>query len=104
MQVYGDEVTDLLADGPDAAAVVYKHTAARMVLDGELRQWVASAAGLELLLRRAEDSKRRAATAMNERSSRAHSLLFFVSTSAARRRSCDAADMMNIMRACAVTP
>ncbi len=53
----------------------------RKVLDGGCQEELSSAAagGAELLglLRSAEDRKRRAATAMNERSSRAHAVLIF---------------------------
>ena len=49
--------------------------AVRAVLDGATRVVVADCAQMEALLQQGERAKRRAATAMNERSSRAHALL-----------------------------
>ena len=81
VQVFGDEVTDLLRapgsaqEGEDP--VIWRHMAARIIGQGDLRVAVEDPKSLEGLLRRAEAAKRRAATAMNERSSRCavHSLL-----------------------------
>jgi hypothetical protein len=58
-----------LARGMRGAAAV------RAVLDGATRVVVADCAQMEALLQQGERAKRRAATAMNERSSRAHALL-----------------------------
>jgi kinesin family protein 5 len=86
VQVFGDEVTDLLGDA-QAGPIGWQGNAASLVLGGhgqvELcstnagpQQLQGLAAELERLLRRGEAQKRQAATAMNERSSRAHSLLY----------------------------
>ena len=72
VQVFGDEVTDLLAGNE---AVSHSRVAAsRFVLAGECQLPVHSMADVEEALETGDAQKRRAATAMNERSSRAHSL------------------------------
>jgi hypothetical protein len=72
-------VTDLLHEGRSVGA--WHGIAHRKVLDGgcQVELSSADAGGQELLglLRSAEERKRRAATAMNERSSRAHAVLIF---------------------------
>jgi hypothetical protein len=73
VEVFGDEIADLLRDG---APLDHWHgVAARMVSEGRMDFEVPSLADAEEHLRRAEGAKRRAATAMNQRSSRAHSVL-----------------------------
>ena len=73
VEVFGDEVTDLLAGS--AAVSHSKVAASRFVLEGERQTRVFSMADVESALAVGDAQKRRAATAMNERSSRAHSLL-----------------------------
>ncbi len=72
-------MTDLLHQGRSVGA--WHGIAHRKVLDGCCQEELSSAAAgdaeLLALLRSAEDRKRRAATAMNERSSRAHAVLIF---------------------------
>eukprot|EP00041_Stephanoeca_diplocostata_P021188 m.488079 g.488079 ORF g.488079 m.488079 type:complete len:675 (-) comp21763_c0_seq1:456-2480(-) len=80
VEVFGNDVTDLLtSDGPDNRQAVgaWAGVAARAVLEGHCAVAVDSLAEIEQLLGRAEANKRRAATAMNERSSRAHAILLF---------------------------
>lgn len=72
IEVYGNEVTDLLSGG--ASVGHNKVSAQRYVLTGEARHPVESLADLQAALKAGDEQKRRAATAMNERSSRAHSL------------------------------
>jgi hypothetical protein len=72
------QVTDLLHEGRRVGA--WHGVAHRRVLDGGCQEELSADASKEellQLLRAAEDRKRRAATAMNERSSRAHSVLIF---------------------------
>jgi len=73
VEVYGDEVTDLLRAGGSVG--VWKGVAAKTVLSGRVAMPVHNAADAEKMLREADKSKRRAATAMNERSSRAHAVM-----------------------------
>lgn len=76
VEVYGNEVTDLLTPEHDDRRVgTWAGVAAQTVLDGRCAVVIPSPEDAQLLLRTAEQRKRRAATAMNERSSRAHSLL-----------------------------
>ena len=90
VEVYGSEVTDLLREGekissatvtagapsPDVAAVAdnFFH-AHRWVLEGRSNVPVDSVEAAFALIRKGDACKRRAATAMNERSSRAHALV-----------------------------
>lgn len=73
VEVQGNEVANLLAPGEAVGA--WHGVAARTVLDGLASVPVRSAAEAEALLRRGEQNKRRAATAMNARSTRAHAVL-----------------------------
>ena len=74
VEVYGEDVSDLLkADKKSVGA--WKGTAVRAVLDGTTRVTVNDAEHMQALLLQGEGAKRRAATAMNNRSSRAHALL-----------------------------
>merc|ERR1711871_1066250 len=73
VEVFGDTVTDLLSKGNAIGA--WSGVAARAVLDGAASVPLTSLAQAENLLVDAENSKSRAATAMNERSSRAHTLI-----------------------------
>jgi len=72
VEVYGNEVTDLLRGG----SVVGQSRVAgqRYVLDGNAEVVVETLADINNLLAEGESQKRKAATAMNERSSRAHSI------------------------------
>jgi kinesin family member 5 len=72
VEVYGDQVTDLLKHGQRCGHS--KASAQRFVLVGAAEQPVSSMADLEDALTRGDAQKRRAETAMNQRSSRAHSL------------------------------
>lgn len=70
---YGDALIDLLHEGTIVGN--WAGVAARAVLEGSAKEVVHTEEDLEQLLIQAESKKRRAATAMNERSSRAHTLL-----------------------------
>eukprot|EP01043_Picozoa_sp_COSAG02_P030664 COSAG02_NODE_1970_length_10224_cov_104.344691_10_plen_621_part_00 len=74
VEVYGEEVSDLLKDDKKSVGA-WKGTAVRAVLDGTTRVTVNDAEHMQALLLQGEGAKRRAATAMNSRSSRAHALL-----------------------------
>ncbi|EEH54826.1 uncharacterized protein MICPUCDRAFT_4313, partial [Micromonas pusilla CCMP1545] len=72
VEVYGQEVSNLLKQG---AAVGQSRVAGqRYVLDGRAEETVFSMSDVERLLEVGDAQKRRAATSMNERSSRAHSV------------------------------
>ena len=79
VEVFGSEVTDLLREGApigsggEGQADNFFH-AHRWVLEGRADVPIDSAAAAAALIARGDACKRRAATAMNERSSRAHSL------------------------------
>ena len=73
VEVFGDSVTDLLNGGGSVGA--WQGVAARAVTSGLADVVVEDAEHAVSLLQTAEDNKRRAATEMNERSSRAHCLL-----------------------------
>jgi hypothetical protein len=72
VEVFGDEVNDLLQGGQ--AVSVNKAAAQRFVAEGRAARRVQSVQDVALLLREGDSQKRVAATAMNERSSRAHTL------------------------------
>lgn len=72
IEVYGSEVIDLLKDGAQCGQS--RVAAQRYVLDGSAEVPVTSLRDSLMLLNRGSDQKRTAATAMNERSSRAHTL------------------------------
>lgn len=74
IEVFGEKVFDLLRDSEEVGA--WHGVAARSVMDGHASVPVDSLSTVETLLREGEERKRRAATAMNEFSSRAHTLLF----------------------------
>eukprot|EP01062_Namystynia_karyoxenos_P067236 TRINITY_DN6113_c0_g1_i1.p1 TRINITY_DN6113_c0_g1~~TRINITY_DN6113_c0_g1_i1.p1 ORF type:complete len:703 (+),score=165.87 TRINITY_DN6113_c0_g1_i1:86-2194(+) len=84
VEVFGNEVSDLLKGG----AVVGQHRLGRYgaaratdrvghryVLDGDTELAVSSLVEMRELLARGDEQKRRAATAMNDRSTRAHSVV-----------------------------
>ena len=73
VEVFGNDINDLLREG--AAVGPWHGMAVRHVLSGNTSVRVSTAADIEELLERGERNKRRAATAMNERSSRAHSVI-----------------------------
>ena len=73
VEVFGDQVTDLLHEG--AVGGFWAGVAAAATAAGHADEEVDSVDHALELLARAEAAKRRAATMMNERSSRAHSLL-----------------------------
>ena len=72
VEVYGEKVTNLLSD---TAVGAWQGTAARAALEGSSGVKVDDMVMLEALLRKGEAAKKRAATAMNDRSSRSHTLL-----------------------------
>lgn len=74
VEIFGDQVLDLLNGSSNVGH--WSGMAARALLDGEARVTVNGREDLESLLRRGDSEKRRAATSMNERSSRAHTVLF----------------------------
>ena len=65
VEVYGNEITDLLGN---------KSTAVRLVLDGSVEVPVNSLSEVVHILQTGEAHKKKASTAMNEKSSRAHSI------------------------------
>lgn len=73
VEVFGDNVLDLLKEGEALGA--WRGVAARALASGHADMPVGSAEEASALLLRAERTKRRAATAMNEHSSRAHTVL-----------------------------
>jgi hypothetical protein len=73
VEVYGDDINDLLKSG--AAVGPWHGVGARSVLRGLAQVPVTSLDEAEHLLRKGEKAKRTAATAMNARSTRAHSLI-----------------------------
>ena len=73
VEIYGDHVTDLLQQG--ARCGQSKVASQRFVLSGAAEHPVHSLADVTKALDTGDATKRRAATAMNDRSSRAHSLL-----------------------------
>lgn len=72
IEIYGDQVSDLLRFG--ARCGQSKVAAQRFVLNGAAEKVVTSMEEIFELLQVGEQQKRRAATAMNDRSTRAHSL------------------------------
>jgi kinesin family protein 5 len=92
VQVYGNEVTDLLAgasgrrDSASTQIGAWGGVAAAAVSAGHGEVFVNDASSLQQLLLTGERAKRRAATAMNARSSRAHTLLTLRLRTAASRR------------------
>jgi len=73
VEIYGEDVTDLLRDGAQLGA--WRGVAARAHAEGRADVLITSAEEATAFLLQAERAKRRAATAMNERSSRAHAVL-----------------------------
>ena len=72
VEIYGDEVTDLLSSGVKCGQS--KVSAQRYVLSGAAERTVENLEDVNELLALGDGEKRRAATAMNDRSSRAHCL------------------------------
>ena len=72
IEIYGDQISDLLKNGEKRGHS--KVAAQRFVLTGAAERRVDDISQLAEILRVGDAQKRRAATAMNERSSRAHSL------------------------------
>lgn len=73
VEIYGESVTDLLNENVTVGQ--WQGVAHRAVFGGDCAIEVQDGAHLRKLLLKGDDSKRRAATAMNQRSSRAHCLL-----------------------------
>jgi hypothetical protein len=78
VEIYGNEVTDLLRNGERVGH--NKVSSQRYVMSGQAKQSVNSLNDIRRALEIGDAQKRRAATAMNDRSSRAHSL-FVISMS-----------------------
>lgn len=72
VEIFGDLISDLLNEGK--ACGRNGASSHRFVLEGSAERSVSSLADLLVLLNAGEAQKRKAATAMNERSSRAHSV------------------------------
>ena len=72
VEIYGDSISDLLKGG--ARCGQNKVSAQRFVLSGAAETPVSSMEDISAVLKQGEAQKRRAATAMNERSSRAHAI------------------------------
>lgn len=90
VEVFGDEINDLLHEGGRVGA--WQGVAARAVHEGAAAVLIRSEEDLQNALLTGERAKRRAATAMNERSSRAHSLLLLSLT-----RSSDTGEVRSVM-------
>jgi len=73
IEIYGDQVINLLNEGKSVSE--NKSAAREYVIQGNAEVEVKSLPQLERILLLGEMQKRKAATAMNERSSRAHSLM-----------------------------
>jgi hypothetical protein len=77
IEVFGDEVYDLIREDAEISHQVMADNAAaaqRFVLEGYCDRPVGSLSEVQDLLKTGEERKRKAATAMNEHSSRAHTL------------------------------
>mmetsp|Transcript_20528 Transcript_20528/g.44836 ORF Transcript_20528/g.44836 Transcript_20528/m.44836 type:complete len:744 (+) Transcript_20528:56-2287(+) len=75
VEVFGNDVTDLLGSNMAANRGAHQRMGHRYVLGGQVEEPVESREALEDLLARGETRKRQASTAMNERSTRAHVLV-----------------------------
>lgn len=85
VEIYGDHVSDLLRNG--ARCGQSKVASQRYVLNGAAAQVVNTLEDVQQVLQIGDAQKRRAATAMNDRSTRAHSL--FILTLHQRKASSD---------------
>jgi hypothetical protein len=94
VEIYGEQVTDLLNDNANVGQ--WHGVAHRAMYKGECAIEVQGAEHLQELLLRGDDAKRRAATAMNQRSSRAHCLLM-LSLSQVRAASDTAQDVESFL-------
>ena len=72
VEIYGDTITDLLKNG--ARCGHSKVAAQRFVLNGAAEEDIFTMNDVEKVLRVGDSQKKRAATAMNDRSSRAHAI------------------------------
>eukprot|EP00899_Mesostigma_viride_P014054 jgi/Mesvir1/2264/Mv19309-RA.2 len=72
VEIYGNEVSDLLRGGTPVGQS--RVAGQRYVLDGNIATEIKDVEQVEEILRVGEQQKRRAATAMNERSTRAHTV------------------------------
>lgn len=75
VEIFGDSVTDLLQNGKRCGHS--KVAAQRYVLNGAAERVISSMSDVEEILTKGEQQKRRASTALNDRSTRAHSLFIF---------------------------
>jgi kinesin family protein 5 len=82
VEVFGNTITDLLHGGAEVGS--WHGVAARAVLRGDAAVPVDDVGTAEKMLREADGAKRKAATAMNERSSRAHTVIVLVLTQTKR--------------------
>jgi len=73
VEVFGNDVSNLIMDKEKVGA--WAGVAARTVLEGHASVEVNTKEEAEALLRQGDQNKRRAATAMNDRSTRAHSII-----------------------------
>lgn len=98
VELFGSEVSDLLREGRVVGQGMHGRYSAvratdrvghRYVLDGHTECFVESLQEIDLLLSQGDQAKRRAATAMNERSTRAHTV-FVLSLTVQRKSAQDA--------------
>jgi len=75
VEVFGNDVTNLLGGDIAANRGEAQRMGHRYVLEGHCEEVVSSHDHFQSLLRRGEESKRSAQTAMNDRSTRAHSIV-----------------------------
>jgi len=75
VEVFGNDVSDLLGGKLGANRAAQQRMGHRYVLEGQCEVPIPDRRALASLLERGEANKRRASTAMNERSSRAHTLV-----------------------------
>lgn len=75
VEIFGQDVSDLLGKEIGATRAINQRMAHRFVLDGQCEEPVNDRETFASLLARGEEKKRKASTAMNERSSRAHTMV-----------------------------
>jgi len=76
VEVFGNDINNLLGNGVIGAnRGQHQRMAHRFVLDGQCEEVVSDVESFADLLKRGEETKRKASTEMNERSTRAHTLV-----------------------------
>mmetsp|Transcript_24887 Transcript_24887/g.71388 ORF Transcript_24887/g.71388 Transcript_24887/m.71388 type:complete len:782 (+) Transcript_24887:73-2418(+) len=75
VEVFGNDVSDLLGSRLGVNRAAQHRMGHRYILEGQCEVPIDDFAALEDVLRRGENAKRKASTAMNERSSRAHTIV-----------------------------